>query len=381
MMFGTNLEVMDDGLKLFLNDQATHVRIFGKDGPGHFGSPSPLTKLIKFINMGGEPFLQQREELINILISVDKKEHPNTNDPERVMETLKASMETGQDLSAWLDSCSNQFPKPMPAIVKSIFLSGMGAIAGCLGWAGDIVTDGYFTRAMRNLYQSKIANKPSNCSAVLEESLDRIIKTCRSVSDDFDAMDCTKNMVLGVQDSKCLMSEENRFASPEKFLQLATISGITMILPIILSLLCGITLAYQRRNIWKVFAFFPPFARFARFIADWKLNCYLANPKDNEKKIKGVKKEIAELDETTNLSMQIEANVESSFQFSYQMLYSLPMIVLGIYSTSQSQSSSFTDTMINEKYLSILLSFVSIGYSFVTIREESCFCVCVRSKV
>ena len=119
-------------------------------------------------------------------------------------------------------------------------------------------------------------------------------------------------------------------------------------------------------------AFFPPVARIAGLIAEWKLNCYLVNPKDNEKKIKEVKEEIAEHDETINLAMQIEANVESSFQFSYQVLYSLPMLVVAIYSTSWAQSSSILETILTKKSLSILLSFISIGYSFVTIREESC---------
>ena len=381
LTLGINLEVMDDGLDQFLNDQATHVRLFGKNGRRQFGSPPPLTKLIRFINVGGEPMVRQREELINILIRVDEKEHPGTNGPEKVKETIKVSMETGKELSAWLESCDNKFPKPTSAIAKSNSLNALGAIAGCLGWVGDIATDGYFTRAMRNLYQSKLADKPNNCSSVLEESLDKINKTCRNISDDFNPMECTKYLGLAVQDSKCLMSEENRFENANKFLQISTFSWIMIILPFIVSLLCGITLAIQRRKCWKLLAFFPPVARTAGFIAEWKLNCYLANPKENEKKIKEVKKEIEEHDETINLAMQIEANVESSFQFSYQVLYSLPVIVLAIYSTSQAQSSSILESILTEKSLSILLSFISIGYSFVTIREESCVFICVSARV
>ena len=330
--------------------------------------------------------MRQREELISVLISVDNKEHPDTNGPERVKETIKVSMETGKELSAWLESCDNKFPKPTSAIAKSNSLSALGAIAGCLGWFGDIYTDGYFTRAMRNLYQSRLADKPNNCSAVLEESLDKIFKTCRNVSDGFDPMGCTENLGLAVQDSKCLMSEENRFENADKFLQISTISWIMITLPIIVSLLCGITLVIhaQRKKgwkwwkCWKVLAFFPPVARIAGLIAEWKLNCYLANPKDNEMKIKEVKEEIAEHDETINLAMQIEANVESSFQFSYQVLYSLPMLVVAIYSTSWAQSSSILETILTKKSLSIILSFISIGYSFVTIREESCVFIFYR---
>ena len=366
-------DVALDQLDKILNaDHATHVKLFGEAGRRQFRSPPPLAKIISFINLGGEPLVRQREELIAVLISMDNKEHPDTNGPERVKETIKVSMETGKELTAWLESCDNKFPKPMSAIIKSNSLSALGAIAGCLGWFGDIYTDGYFTRAMRNLYQSRLADKPNNCSAVLEESLDKIFKTCRNVSDGFDPMGCTTNLGLAVQDSKCLMSEENRFENPDKFLQISTISWIMITLPIIVSLLCGITLAIQRKKCWKVLAFFPPVARIAGLIAEWKLNCYLANPKDNEMKIKEVKEEIAEHDETINLAMQIEANVESSFQFSYQVLYSLPMLVVAIYSTSWAQSSSILETILTKKSLSILLSFISIGYSFVTIREESC---------
>ena len=91
LTFGLNLEVMDadvglDQLDHILNaDHATHVKLFREDGRRQFGSPPPLTKLIRFINKGGEPLLRRGEQLTNILISVDKKQHPG---PERVKETI-----------------------------------------------------------------------------------------------------------------------------------------------------------------------------------------------------------------------------------------------------------------------------------------------------
>ena len=320
--------------------------------------------------------VKQREELIDILVKVDKEENPDTEDGEaitRINEKIKLNLESSADLTQWLEGTRKKFKKQKFDVTKSICLGSTALFGGVGMYVGDIGTDSYFTHAMKSLYGSSLANKTSNCSAVLEERMDEVVKACRQASASFNPLNCTNQLGLAVQDSSCLMSEENRFLNPDTFLQISNISLMAIILPLIVFILCGITFAYHRKKWWTVFIFFPPVAKLVGFIAESKLQRCLGNPKskENEEKIQGLKQEIEEQKEIINLGMEIEANVESSFQFSFQMLYSLPMLVL-MYAKSQAQSSSILDRFLTSKTLSILLSFISIGYSFVNIREESC---------
>jgi hypothetical protein len=369
-------------------DLATHLGLFGRNGIRHIG-PSPLRKIIHSINNAGDIMVKQREEMIDILVNVDKEENPDTEDGEaitRINEKIKLNLESSADLTQWLEGTRKKFKKLKFNVYKSVCILGStGIFGGLVTYVGDIGTDSYFTHAMKSLYESSLANKTSNCSAVLEERMEwKVFKACRQASASFNPLNCSNQLDLAVQDSNCLMSEENRFLNPDTFLQISNFSLMAIILPLIVLILCGVTFAYQRKKWWTVFIFFPPVAKLVGFIAESKLQRCLGEPKskENEEKIQGLKQEIEEQQEIINLGMEIEANVESSFQFSFQMLYSLPILVL-MYSKSQAQSSSILNKFLTEKTLSILLSFISIGYSFVNIREESCvflFYLCLGAE-
>ena len=360
-------------------DLATCLALFGNYEGRPIG-PSPLRKIVTSINNAGDRMVKQREEMIDILILVDKEENPDTDDGEaitRINERIKQNLESGTDLTHWLEGTRKKFKKQKFDVNKSIFLLGSSALFSGLGmYVGDIGTDGYFTHAMMSLYESRLANQTSNCSAVLEERMDAVDKACRQASASFDPLNCTNQLGLAVQDSSCLLTEENRFLNPETFLNMSYISLTAIILALIVLFFCGITFVIQKkreeRKWWKLFIFFPPVAKLVGFIAESKLQKCLGKPKspENEDEIQVLKQEIEEQREVINLGIEIEANVESSFQFSFQMLYSLPMLVL-MFSKGQVQSSSIIDTFLNQKALSIIVSFISIGYSFVNIREES----------
>ena len=181
LCFEGELEMEDadiglDQLDWLINQasQAIHVNLFGRNGRRQFGSQTPLYKIIKFINTGGETMVKQREQIVDILIEVDKEENPHTDNDgrnTRIKETIKMYLESGTDLTQWLQSTSNKFPKQNSEIIKSICISGLSALFGGLGvFAVDTGTDGYFTAAMKNLYEIKLGNRTNNCSGVLETS-------------------------------------------------------------------------------------------------------------------------------------------------------------------------------------------------------------------
>ena len=66
-----------------------------------------------------------------------------------------------------------------------------------------------------------------------------------------------------------------------------------------------------------------------------------------------------------NLSLIIEASVESSFQFFLQTTFILPSVVLAF--TDPSRGFEWTD-LVNFRFLSIAMSFASFSFGFYKIR-------------
>ena len=87
--------------------------------------------------------------------------------------------------------------------------------------------------------------------------------------------------------------------------------------------------------------------------------------KEYEDKKKNILKKAASIENIVNLSLIIEASVESSFQFFFQTVFALPNIVLTF--TDPYGTLSWTE-MFNWKTFSIILSFVSFAWAFYTIR-------------
>ena len=71
------------------------------------------------------------------------------------------------------------------------------------------------------------------------------------------------------------------------------------------------------------------------------------------------------LEALVNLSLAIEASFESGFQFWFQIIYSAPTILLLI--TCETYQFNFRD-IVNEKFLSIFMSYWSFTRIFVNIE-------------
>ena len=98
--------------------------------------------------------------------------------------------------------------------------------------------------------------------------------------------------------------------------------------------------------------------------ADWPVANLQPKTKYEEKK-KNIMKKLAAIENSVNLSLIIEASVESSVQFFFQTVFLLPNIVLTF--TDPDGSLVWTD-LFNWKTISILLSFMSFAWAFYTLR-------------
>ena len=110
----------------------------------------------------------------------------------------------------------------------------------------------------------------------------------------------------------------------------------------------------------------PPFTKFYRFLCEIKLYKNYADrngktEKECENDKKSIIKEISSHENIVNLSLIIEASVESSFKFFFQNTFQLPSIILAF--TDTSAGFEWTD-LFKWRFFSIAMSFVSFSISF-----------------
>merc|ERR1711894_241971 len=110
--------------------------------------------------------------------------------------------------------------------------------------------------------------------------------------------------------------------------------------------------------------------KFYRFLCDIKLyknnaDRNIKTEMDFENDKKSILEKISSHENIVNLSLIIEASVESSFQFFFQTTFQLPSIILAF--TDPSAGFEWTD-LFNWQFFSIAMSFVSFSNAFLKIR-------------
>ena len=86
----------------------------------------------------------------------------------------------------------------------------------------------------------------------------------------------------------------------------------------------------------------------------------------NEVRIKKLKEEIEEHQGSITLALLIEANSESSFQFVFQTLYRLHVLILIGEAANQNEIQNLS--LFNWRNFSILMSFFTMAFSCFAIR-------------
>ena len=169
---------------------------------------------------------------------------------------------------------------------------------------------------------------------------------------------------------------EHRFSDPNDWSIAGTVSYLHCGLPFLIAILIWWELIGENWVPASIFKLPLPFVTKAhKFICEMELfeNYSWSSRNDNsftkkqyEEKKKIISKKASSIENIVNLSLIIEASVESSFQFFFQTVFALPNIVLTF--TDPDGSLSWTD-LFNWKTFSILLSFISFAWAFYVIRS------------
>ncbi len=264
--------------------------------------------LLEFLNDQG--LVKEREELIQLLIKIDQfrfKADGTSRSERRIIKILRAGMKPSRGLKESIDSVQDKYPWKNAKIAVKCTLSVVMCLLGLALYASDIATDWHFYSTL----------------------------------------------------------DQN-----DKAAKIATL--VHIILPLAFSLLVILALLFVKFLPFNWYLFFkiplPPFTKIHKAIIECKS---FANNKRKEEADYDTTntKLIQEYDDQKNIttiSMIIEASMESSFQFLFQGLFSLPTLVFSFLDIHEGTLQM--KDLVNWKHLSIVLSFLSFAFTSFNIR-------------
>ena len=244
---------------------------------------------------------------------------------------------------------------------------------GTATYSLDVITDVSFSLGMFAKSNKNFTEHREICKREFDMEFDKVFFECKTFFDENRCMDNLRKIErLG---ENCFENEQRFRENPEEWNLAGVISAVHFFLPFLMSFLIWIIIELGR-NCGEVEIFhlpLPPLTKFYRFLCDIKLykNYADRNAKTEtefENKKKSILEKISSHENIVNLSLIIEASVESSFQFFFQTTFQLPSIILAF--TNQTAGFEWTD-LFTWQFFSIAMSFVSFSNAFLKIRFDA----------
>ena len=317
----TWLSLLFNGYKL-----EGQVHLFGNSSknPLHLVEGDNDTNLLEFLVKGGDLMKRQQEEFILMLMKIDAKENIDEDGGSgRVVRRLKDGLQSSAQLTGLIESVKSKYPISRVTMWSNIATSLCLNIAKGIGFIfADFGTDLQFTLNMLGLYEQSliIEEKVGDGQCQHQEIVQEIENRCKK-SEYEGGMKCLEELKdVFIDEDPCFFQEVNRFTNPYDWRTMFTISCVHMLLPILMCLICSITMAFskKKRDWWKIMGTFAVVAKIRIFILETALFKSMAK-KENATLDK--KEEIDAFEESVTLALLIEASSESSFQFFFQTLY------------------------------------------------------------
>ena len=286
-------------------------------------------------------------------------------------QEVKSAVASSVGLRDCLKSIGQQFPWSKEKMGFMITLSAFIYIfIGTALYSLDVYTDvkfslGMFAQSNRNFTEDR-----EICKRKFDVEFDKAVFECKTFFHANKCMDSLRNIEkLG---ENCFKNEQRFKENPSEWNLAGIISAVHYVLPFLISFLFWIIYELGRScGAVEIFNLpLPPLTKFYRFLCDIKLYKNFADrdvktDKEFEKDKKSILEEISSYENIVNLSLIIEASVESSFQFFFQTTFQLPSFILAF--TDPSAGFEWTD-LFNWKFFSIAMSFVSFSNAFLKIR-------------
>ena len=344
------------------------------------GDKSGPKSLLQYIVDNGPRMMKQREELLDVLVThienVDSENKPLVKKEIelKIINNLKLVLPSSTGLAECIAMTEEKFPWSK---MKSRGMKAVAFISYVLSlalYSVDALTDAQFVQDM-------LDNSQTDLSSIERDKLE---KTWYLELYDYNYEMCSvlseyekgQSTIFKLNVSRCIDFYEEkarigqqfreigpRFEDMHKFTECFWFSLVHLIAPIAWTFF--VTLYnVKTMKVLKISKIpFPFIARFVKLEQD-SIKYELRETDDFEKKVSEMEAEIADYEDTVNLSSGIEAATEACPQFFFQTVYFLPNLVINLVSYGYEGWKE----LVSFKMLSIALSFTSVAVSNYFIR-------------
>ena len=327
-----------------------------------FGDPSKMfhlkqrfngKSLVEYILDQGQCMTKDRENLIEFLIKINQFYIPGEDLQKRecrVIEQLKCGVSSSKELSSCIESVQEKFPMTQAKMWSLRFTSLLINII--LGWGlyiSDFWTDFKFSSELRNDHDKDhlvVNGSQEACKALPDFSEDALQHCSKQFNEKWLSSECNSSDFV-------LESDQRHVAS--------AILISHCFLPWILAFIFWLIILFKWRN-RKSFVQFPVtiLSKFSLTISQWKF--YKCCTKSDQKMKEDLKDKMKIQQQCIVLSLLLEASYEAGFQFWFQTIYYLPVLIGHFLSLNSLQD------IVNWRTASIGLSFISFAWASCAIR-------------
>ena len=333
------------------------------------GDQSGEKSMLQYIVDNGPRMMKQREDLLDFLAKrverFDSEGKPldQKQIEMKIINNLKLGLPSSTGLAQCIKMTEEKFPWGKMKARAMIAFSIVANLLSLALYFVDVTTDCQFVGEMSNNSQhfSDFKFSKIKCTDNFYRKIDEKSPFCKREEDNIKGcIDFHENKVQMGQ--KCLEIGP-RFEDPDQFTECFWYSLIHCIAPIIWTLLAfAQTMTTTRLSMSSIKKIpFQPITRFVKIYQD--IQKYTMRTRDDfAKKVAEIEADIAEYEDSVNLSSGIEAATEAGPQFFFQTVYILPTLIINLV-----RFRGFEE-LVSYKMLSIVFSFTSVAVSNYFIR-------------
>ena len=330
--------------------------------------------LLQHIVDNGARMIKQREELLDLLAekieNLSSTSRLDGKDTEiKIIQNLKLGLPSSPGLSQCIKMTEEKY---MWGEMKAGGMIALSIIVNLLSLALyflDVLTDAQFVDEMLGNSQKNFTDLQAKCTRKFYNKTDTGYQLC--IEEIIVQEESVYNEIgkfeecLRFHENKILIAKEcreigPRFEDPHKFTECFIFSLVHCVAPIIWTcLVFALTIKCTGNSIRKIP--FAPITRIVKIYLDTR-KFKMRSKYDFKEKVPKIEADIANYEDSVNLSSSIEAATEAGPQFFFQAVYFLPNLILNLLRLQGWRE------LVSYKMLSIAFSFTSVAISNYFIR-------------
>ena len=332
---------------------------------------------LEFINEKDKKMIKERQLFLDLLNQIDVfRGGDESSRDHRINHQLKVGLPTSPWLAETLDDMKQRISwGPLKYKTMLLICFFRNIILGWFSYGFDIYTDGYFIDDMlfkhSNLSQTTEDDIFAKCRPELKPNIDEVVKHCLDTMN----MECLVSLRQATRQGENCLEVGRRFdnADAQQWWITGIISLAHCIAPLVILLFVWIFFMIRRKQFSFCLLPIPIITKTQRFVIERKIfqnNQHKLNDQFVARNTE-LEEELEINLSLVNVSVVIEAALESCFQFWIQTIYVVPTLYLSFMDVT-SEGYGWAD-LFNLKIFSIVTSFATFSWTFCSIRYHQLF--------